>query len=42
MKLTVEMLTKFKQTEKEPLEGLLTKNVKSRLKTHFGNKLCFW
>ena len=40
-KLIVEMFTKFKQAEKEPLEGLLTKNVKSRLITHFGNKLCF-
>ena len=42
MKLIVEMLTKFKQAEKEPLEGLLSKNVKSRLKTLFGNKLCLW
>ena len=42
MKLIVEMFTKFKQAEKEPLEGLLTKNVKSRPITHFGNKLCFW
>ena len=36
------MFTKFKQAEKEPLEGMLTKNVKNRLITHFGNKLCFW
>ena len=42
MKLIAEMFTKFKQAEKEQLEGLLTKNVQSRLITHFGNKLCFW
>ena len=36
------MFAKFKQAEKEPSEGLLTNNVKSRLITHFGNKLCFW
>ena len=42
MKLMVEMFTKFKQAKKEPLEGLLIKTVKSRLITHFGNKLCFW
>ena len=41
MKLIVEMFTKFKQAVNESLEGLLTKNVKSRLITHFGNKLCF-
>ena len=42
MKLIVEMFTKFKQAKKEPLEGLLIKTVKSRLITHFSNKLCFW
>ena len=42
MKLIVEMFTKFKQAVNESLEGLLTKNVKSRLITHFGNKLCLW
>lgn len=42
MKDIVELFSQYKEEENETLEGLLTKNVKSRLVNYFGKKLSFW